>query len=263
MGDADNLFTDGQAYERLMGRWSSVVGKVFLDWLDAPTNRRWLDVGCGNGAFTEQLFACCAPEAVIAIDPSDDQLAYARVRPGVSAADFRLGDAQNLLFADGSFDVAVMALVIYFLPDPDKAVAEMARVVRPGGLVAAYMWDVPGGGRPAHPIDLAMESMGMSPARPPNPTVSQREIMQAMWERSGLESVVTRVIRLQTIYSDFDDFWDSNTLPVGPHGKFISRMSPSEKEQLRSHLRDRLPAASNGRIIYEAFANAVKGLAPS
>src|SRR5262249_31665612 len=91
------------------------------------------DVGCGNGAFTEQLIACCAPEAVIAIDPSDDQLAYARVRPGVSAADLRLGDAQNLLFTDGSFDVAVMALVIYFLPDPDKAVAEMARVVRPGG----------------------------------------------------------------------------------------------------------------------------------
>ena len=129
MGDADKLFTDGQAYERLMGRWSRIVGKEFLDWLDAPTNRRWLDVGCGNGAFTEELIARCAPAAVIALDPSDDQLAFARARAGMNVADFRVGDAQNLFFADHSFDVAVMALVISFLPDPDKAIAEMTRVV--------------------------------------------------------------------------------------------------------------------------------------
>ena len=80
MGQADKLFTDGEAYERLMGRWSRLVGEVFLGWLDFPKNLRWLDVGCGNGAFTEELIAHCAPAAVIAIDPSDDQLAYARTR---------------------------------------------------------------------------------------------------------------------------------------------------------------------------------------
>jgi 2-polyprenyl-3-methyl-5-hydroxy-6-metoxy-1,4-benzoquinol methylase len=81
MGEADKLFTDGQAYERLMGRWSRKVGKLFLDWLDAPKNLSWLDVGCGNGAFTEEIIARCTPAAVTAIDPSDDQLAYAPTRP--------------------------------------------------------------------------------------------------------------------------------------------------------------------------------------
>lgn len=99
MGEAEKLFTDGEAYERLMGRWSRIVGEGFLDWLSAPKNLRWIDVGCGNGAFTEELIARCAPAAVIAIDPSDDQLAYARTRPGLRMTDFRVGDAQNLPFA--------------------------------------------------------------------------------------------------------------------------------------------------------------------
>ena len=259
MGEADKLFTDGEAYERLMGRWSRLVGKAFLEWLDVPTNRRWLDVGCGNGAFTEELIARCAPAAVTGVDPSEDQLAYARMRPTAKTADFRVGDAQNLVFGAGTFDVAVMALVISFLPNPDKAVAEMARVVRPGGWVAAYMWDIAGGGVPVHPIYLALESLGMTSARPPNPAVSGRDTMEGMWKKVGLESVGTRVIRIQTTYSDFDEFWGSNAVPVGPQGKLISGMSPSTREQLRAHLRNHLPVTSDGRIVYESFANAVKG----
>jgi ubiquinone/menaquinone biosynthesis C-methylase UbiE len=112
MGSADKLFTDGEAYERLMGRWSRLVGQEFLDWLDAPKNLRWLDVGCGNGAFTEEIILHCAPATVMAIDPSSDQLAYARKRPGMKSAEFRVGDALKIPFADNSFDVAVMALVI-------------------------------------------------------------------------------------------------------------------------------------------------------
>ena len=88
MGQAEKLFTDGEAYERLMGRWSRLVGEAFLDWLDIPKGLRWLDVGCGNGAFTEELIARCAPATVIAIDPSDDQLAYARTRRGVKRQNF-------------------------------------------------------------------------------------------------------------------------------------------------------------------------------
>jgi SAM-dependent methyltransferase len=261
MSEAGNLFDDGQAYERLMGRWSRLAGETFLDWLDAPPRLRWLDVGCGGGAFTEVLIARCAPAEVIAIDPSEGQLAYARARPGVKLAQFRVGDAQALPFADGSFDAAVMALVITFLSDPGKAVAEMARVVRPGGWVATYMWDVPGGGNPVHPIYAGMESLGTW-RRPPGAAVSRLGTMQALWADAGLETIDTRVILVPIMYSDFDDFWKSNSVPVGPQGKAIHEMSPSAREQLRARVREQVPIASDGRITYEAFANAVKGRVP-
>jgi ubiquinone/menaquinone biosynthesis C-methylase UbiE len=259
MGRANKLFTDGEAYERLMGRWSRLAGESFLDWLDAPKDLRWLDVGCGNGAFTEELIARCTPAAVTAIDPSEDQLAYGRTRAGAEVADFRVGDAQKLTFDDGSFDVAVMALVISFLPNPEKAIAEMKRVVRPGGWVATYMWDVPGGGVPCDPIYVGLESMGMTSVRPPNASSSKREAMKKAWETAGLSSIETRVIRIPVTYSSFDDFWDSNTAPIGPQGKLIDGMSKNAREQLRTHVRERLPVGSDGRIAYEAFANAVKG----
>lgn len=99
-----------------------------------------------------------------------------------------------------------MALVISFLPDPGKAVAEMARVVRPGEWVAAYMWDVPGDGVPVHPIYLATESMGMLTGPPPNAAASDRQAMEGFWKTAGLKSIETRVIRIANVYSDFDDF---------------------------------------------------------
>ena len=116
-----NSFTDGAAYERLMGRWSQVVGVKFIDWLGAPKGLHWIDVGCGNGAFTEVLIARTKPAAVTGIDPSPDQIDYARKRPGAKLAQFRVGGAQALPFDDNSFDAASMALVITFVPDPLKA----------------------------------------------------------------------------------------------------------------------------------------------
>jgi SAM-dependent methyltransferase len=263
MGERNKLFTDGEAYERLMGRWSRIAAETFLDWLDPPKSLRWLDVGCGNGAFTEELIARCAPATVTAIDPSDDQVAYARTRSGARMADFRLGDAQNLPFADKNFDVAVMALVISFLSDPDRAIREMARVVRPGGSVAAYMWDIPAGGSPVHPLYLAIESMGITAGRPPNPSASERGAMQRLCENAGLQSVDTQVIRLRTVYSDFDDFWDSNAVPIGPQGKIIAGMSQHAKQELRDRLRDYLPVSPTGRVVYECCANCVKGYVPA
>jgi len=259
MPQTSELFTDGEAYERLMGRWSRLAGDVFLEWLDVPANLRWLDVGCGNGVFTEALIARCAPAEVVAVDPSEGQIAYARTRPGAKPAQFRVGDAQALPFDDDRFDVGVMALVITFLSDPAKAVAELARVVRPGGWVATYMWDVPGGGTPVHPIYLAMESLGIPSPRPPGAEVSSRDAMQALWEGAGLESIETRVIHISIVYADFDDFWNSNSVPVGPQGKAIQQMSPDAREQLRDRVRELLPVAADGRIAYESFANAVKG----
>jgi SAM-dependent methyltransferase len=256
---ASDLFADGEAYERLMGRWSRAAGEIFLDWLDGPPNARWLDVGCGNGAFTEALIARCAPAEVIGIDPSEGQLAFARMRPAAGSAQFRIGDAQALPFGDDRFDVAVMALVVTYLSDPGRAVSEMARVVRPGGWVATYVWDVPGAGTPVHPIYVAMESLGMPAPRPPGAAVSRRDSMRALWEGAGLVSIESRVIRIPVVYLDFDDFWHSHSGPIGPQGKAIHQMSATAREQLRGRLREQLPVGPDGRIAYESFANAVKG----
>ena len=125
------------------------------------------------------------------------------------------------------------------------------------------MWEIPGGGVPVNPIYVAMEAMGVTTSRPINPTVSRRKVMKELWEQAGLESVDTREIRIPVVYSDFDYFWDSNTVPVGPQGKSIEAMSTSAREKLRTHLRDRLPIAPDGRIVYESFANAVKGRVPA
>jgi SAM-dependent methyltransferase len=263
MAEAPALFSDGKAYERFMGRWSRLAGDQFLDWLALPKDLRWLDVGCGNGAFTEALIADGAPAEVMGIDPSEGQLAYARTRPGAKSAQFRVAGAQDLPFADNSFDVAVMALVIAFVPDPLKAVSEMARVVRPGGCVATYMWDIPGGGLPLEPIHAAMKSLGVAQPTPPGFDASREDRMLAVWRQAGLQSIESRVFRIRVAYSSFDDFWDSNSVPIGPAGQAILKLSPGAREQLKAQLRKDLKQASDGSISYEAFANAVKGQVPA
>jgi ubiquinone/menaquinone biosynthesis C-methylase UbiE len=147
MGDNQIRFDDGAAYERMMGVWSRLVGEEFIDWLAPATGLRWIDVGCGNGAFTELLVERCAPSEIVGVDPSEGQLVFARSRHQAGIAKFLQGDATALPFDDHSFDASVMALVIFFVPEPAKGLAEMVRVVRPGGSISAYVWDVlePGG----------------------------------------------------------------------------------------------------------------------
>src|SRR5215469_15628034 len=252
MPEGRNFFSDGAAYERLMGRWSVPVGEVFLEWLAQPSGLQWLDVGCGNGAFTELIVKRCAPAKVEGLDPSEAQIAYARTRPGARLAQFRQGDAQATPFTDNAFDVAAMALVINFIPDPAKAIAEMARVVRSGGWVGTYMWDVTNGGSPTEPIAAAMRSMGNAYVTAPSHTASRLDSMRALWEHAGLKSIDTRVIRIPVTYSNFDDFWEAQSAPIGPLGQAIRDIAPSAKEQLRELLRERLPTDPQGCISYSA-----------
>jgi ubiquinone/menaquinone biosynthesis C-methylase UbiE len=256
------LFSDGEAYERLMGRWSRIAGREFLDWLALPKRLRWLDIGCGNGAFTEEIVSRAGPQAVAAIDPSAEQIAFARKRAGAAMAEFEVGGAEALAFADDSFDAAVMALVLAFVRDPAKAVAEMARVVRPGGTVANYMWDIEGGGSPVTPVYAAIASLGMAEPQRANPEASRLDAMRGLWQAAGLADIEARVVRVTISFSGFDDFWDSVSVPVGPQGKAIAAMTPEMRGEVRERLRERMPAAADGRIEYAAFANAVKGRVP-
>jgi SAM-dependent methyltransferase len=251
-------FVDGAAYERYMGKWSQLVGESFLDWLAAGPRLRWLDVGCGNGAFTEMIVERSAPVSVDGIDPSEKQLAFARRRPLTLLAQFRQGDAMALPFPDDVFDVAVMPLVIFFVPEPARGVAEMARVVRRRGVVTAYAWDMADGGFPYDVLQSEMRELGVDVPTPPSLSASSIEAMRALWAAAGLSDVDTREITVQRTFAGFDDYW--TTILGGPSvGPSLAAMPPEDLALLKARMRVRLPADPAGRITYSARANAIKG----
>jgi ubiquinone/menaquinone biosynthesis C-methylase UbiE len=262
MSDEASLFNDGADYERLMGRWSRLIGRQFLDWLAPAKGLSWLDVGCGNGAFAEEIIARCAPAKVSAVDPSEGQIAFAGTRPSAKIAEFRVADAQSLPFEHRSFDVVAMALVISFVPDPAKAVAEMVRVARPGGTVASYMWDLSMAGSPLEPIYRAISKVGSAAPRPRSQAVSTRPAQQELWTKAGLQAVETRHMRTEAIFSSVEDYWEATAVPVGPQGMVINRLSPEARERLRDALRHELTPGPDGRIAVPCVASAVKGRVP-
>ncbi len=262
MAEQQIRFDDGAAYERMMGVWSRLAGDIFIDWLGPRSGLRWIDVGCGSGAFSELLVERCAPAEVQGIDPSEGQLAFARARPAARVAEFRQGEAMALPFAENGFDAAIMALVIFFVPDPAKGVAEMVRVVAPGGTVAAYAWDLIGGGLPGEPIHAEMRPMGIKPLSPPSPGASRIEALRELWTRAGLNAVETREITVRRTFADFDEFWATN-LMAASIGPTVAAMSPADVERLKARVRARLPADAAGRITYASRANAVKGCVPT
>jgi SAM-dependent methyltransferase len=253
-------FDDGAAYERMMGTWSRLAGAIFLDWLAPRPGLRWIDIGCGNGCFTELIVERCAPVEVVGIDPSEGQLAFARARPATHAAVFRQGDAMALPYPEDSFDAAVMALVVFFLPEPAGGVAEMARVVRPGGTVTSYSWDMLGGGFPLEPIRQEMAAMGIALPLPPSAAASHFDVLRELWAGAGLEAVETHEIRVQRSFTDFEDFWTTSLGSVV--GRMIAAMAGPDVEMLKAHLSARLPT-NNGGITYAAQANAIKGRVPT
>jgi SAM-dependent methyltransferase len=255
-------FDDGAAYDRGMGSWSVLAGQVFLEWLAPASGLRWIDVGCGSGVFTELLVQRCAPAETQGIDPSEAQLSFARARPAAHGAVFRQGDAMALPFETDRFDAAVMALVIFFVPDPAKGVGEMARVVRPGGVVAAYAWNLAGGGFPFAPIHAELRDAGATPVLPPSPDASREETLRDLWTAAGLEAVETREITVHRTFADFEDFWNSSTSTTGTMRATFAAMTASELDLFKARLRARVPADAQGRITYAARANAIKGRVP-
>jgi SAM-dependent methyltransferase len=166
-----------------------------------------------------------------------------------------------LPFAARAFDVATMALVIFFVPEPAKGVAEMVRVVAPGGQVAAYAWDMAGGGFPLEPILIELRAMGFNPLRPPSADASKIEALQQLWKDAGLVEVETRRIDVQRSFVDFDDFWAAASLGASMAPLFAS-MAPDDLAAIKTRVRAHLNEDGAGHITYGSWANAIKGRVP-
>jgi SAM-dependent methyltransferase len=255
------VFNDGARYELMMGRWSVLVGARFLDWIGVPSGSRWLDVGCGNGAFTELLVERSRPLSVQAFDTSAEQLAYARTRLSPEApVTWAEGDAMQLPVADASCDAATMALVLFFVPEPALGVAELCRAVRSGGVVAAYHWDVLGGGFPLVDIADEMRKLGVEPKLPPSVEASTLAASEALWRGAGLRDVRTCEFTVQRRFDSFEDYWDSAE-PSNTIRPMFEQMSDEQRDLLKAKVRRRLHA-NNGPLSVSARANAVCGVKP-
>jgi len=258
-------FDDGQSYDRYMGRWSRAIGERFLTWLDPPANLRWLDVGCGTGAFTQLVLDRTAPETAIGLDPSPAQVEHARRTVMAPRVDFREGSALDLPFETGAFDVVVSALVIHFFPDRPKAFREMLRVTRSGGIVAGYTWrksatiiDAPYGPLARAVIDVAGDVM-ISPAVPE----AMPEGLRAALVAEGYGDIDITTVEASQTFRDFEDYWTSQTATF-PHpvATSVAALSEDARERVRGLLRTALPAAADGTITYASRATAFRARKP-
>ncbi|HEY4081048.1 MAG TPA: class I SAM-dependent methyltransferase [Burkholderiaceae bacterium] len=257
--DTDIVFDDGASYENMMGRWSMLVGERFLEWIAPPKQARWVDVGCGNGAFTEMIVQRCQPVDVQAFDPAPAQLQYARQRmPASVPVAWHEGSAMALPLADASCDVAVMALVLFFVPTPTVGVAEMCRVVRSGGIVAAYHWDILDGGFPLAPIGIETKALGIAPKLPPSVDASTIPASTALWTEAGLKDVRTTQFTVERTFENFDAYWNSaatsNTLRP-----MFANLSDEQVALVKSRTQARVNGGA-GPLTLSARANAICGV---
>jgi ubiquinone/menaquinone biosynthesis C-methylase UbiE len=262
MAETTSHFDDGAAYECFMGRWSRSAGAHFLEWVAPPKGARWLDVGCGSGAVTELVLDRCAPSRVCGVDPSKAQIEYVSTRPLAQRGDFRVADAQALPFPDATFDVVASALVINFIPDRPRAVREMRRVGRPGAIVAGYVWDFAGDRGPNQPLRVALLQIGAE-ARPQagiEDTTLTR--LNALFEQAGFEAIETRAIEVSLDFQNFDEYWRAQTPPLHPYTKVVATLPEADRAKLINRLRAGLATRSDGSILCQAWAHAIKARAP-
>lgn len=262
---ADRLWAAAEAYEPYVGRWSRRVAPIFLDRLAMRPGARWMDIGCGTAALSATILARCAPAAVLGVDPSEGFLAHARHHVTDGRAEFRLGDAQALPADDAAFDAVVSGLVLNFVPDQARALAEMRRVVRPGGCIAAYVWDYAGGMqmmRHFWDAAAALDPAGAGgrdealrfPLCRPGP-------LRALFESAGLRGVEVTAIEVPTVFRDFDDYWTPFLAGGAPAPVYCVALPEEARAALRERLRASLPAAPDGSIPLSARAWAVRGIA--
>src|SRR3954470_8189340 len=231
MTSTPNFFSNADAYERFMGRYSRVLGPEFARAADVAAGQRVLDVGCGTGALTAVLAELAGAENVAAVDPTEPFVEQCRIN--VPGADVRLGPAESIPFEDGSFDRALAQLVFHFVSDPIAAVGEMKRVTQPGGKVAACVWDMTGGMTMLRAYwDAAYE------ADPDAPSESDRfggkpGQLADLWRAAGLRDVADTMLQVSTRYQDFDELWQSFRQGEGPVGAHAASLEGEKHDAVQ------------------------------
>ena len=256
-----DVWASGEAYEPYVGRWSRLVAAEFVDWLDLPGDRRWLDVGCGTGALSSVIAARCEPAAVLGVDPSEAYVAWAAAHVEDCRVRFAVADATHL--PAGPFDAVVSGLVLNFVPDAAAAAAAM-RDAAPHGLVAAYVWDYAGRmdlmrhfWDAAVALDSAAEELDEGVRFP----ICHPDRLEAVWRDAGLSDVASRPIDVPTVFRDFDDYWSPFLGGQAPAPGYAMSLTEQRRRALRELIRERLPVAGDGSISLIGRAWAVRGAA--
>lgn len=263
--DHKDVWAAGDLYEPYVGRWSRLVAREFVSWLSVPTNKDWLDVGCGTGALTQVILDTATPRAVTGIDASAGFIEYAKMRIDNRLASFEVGDARSLPIDTASFDVAVSALALNFVPEPAEAIVEMTRAIRPGGMVAAYVWDY------AEKMELIRyfwdAAVALDPAAIDLDEGRQFSIcaptpLSNLFAQAGLRAVEVRPIDVPTRFRDFDDYWSPFLGGQGPAPGYAMSLSEDRRNALRDRIRSQLPIGPDGALQLIARAWAVRGRTP-
>jgi SAM-dependent methyltransferase len=255
-------WVNGEQYEGYVGRWSRLVGREFLRWIDRPAAGCWLDVGCGTGVLCEAILQAAAPTEVVGIDVSDGMLAWARERLPDARVQLMQASAMSLPFTDETFDTVVSGLVLNFVPDPQHAVREMVRVAVPDVVVGLYVWDYSDRMQmmrhfwdAAAALDPAMAGHDEGKRFP----MCRPEPLEAMFRDACLVDVEHRAIDIPTVFRDFDDYWTPFLSGQAPAPRYAMSLDERRRAALRERLRDQLPVEAEGSIHLIARAWAVKG----
>ena len=257
------MFASAEAYERYMGRWSRKLAPLFARFAAVGDGDTVLDLGSGTGALTAAVARIAPLSRIIGVDASAPYVDFARQRHAGDFIRFEVGDARQLRFRDGSFDRTLSLLALNFVPDSRKALDEMIRVTRPGGVVAAAIWDYGSAMRMLHIFwDEASALNARDDARDERqmPHCRRGELAE-LWREHFLDEVTEKALSIRMAFSSFDDYWLPFLEEQGPAGAFVADLPALKRDELRDRLRRRLLGLRrDGRIAMSARAWAVRGI---